>query len=121
MKFQDRTVERTHVKYQEPTRITCWLQSLPVQAELFLGVRWVGEGSSIRGCEIPIEEPVWPGGQATLTASFVAPEEPGTYQLVFDLGLKHLWWFSERNPESQHTIPVIVIDTTNGAKGSDER
>ena len=60
------------------------------------------------GDRTDLPAPIQPGQRIDLLVSVVAPDQPGTYQLQFDLILEQVGWF-EANGAPKYLVPVVVV------------
>ncbi|HVS03010.1 MAG TPA: hypothetical protein VMT16_09590 [Thermoanaerobaculia bacterium] len=77
-----------------------WPADPPVKVQLaYHWRRPGGEYVVFDGLRTPLPGPVGPGERLETTMTVEAPREPGTYQLVLDLVLEHIAWFSQRGAD----------------------
>jgi hypothetical protein len=66
---------------------------------VYLSYHWINSGGStvvFDGARTSLPGNIPPGGQATLSATLIAPNAPGNYTLRWDMVHEHVTWFSER-------------------------
>ncbi|MFC2173963.1 hypothetical protein ACFLU6_15275, partial [Acidobacteriota bacterium] len=76
--------------------------------QMVVGARWVRDSKIVATNQVVFDKKARPGKRVECQTPLKAPQEPGTYSLVFDMGLKGLWWFSERDPASVKVMSIEV-------------
>jgi hypothetical protein len=80
---------------------------------IYLGARWFNTDTGLQHSELrwPFITAVLPGESATMQIPLTAPEEPGTYELQWDVVQEQVTWFSEKSGVYNQTAVVVSSRT----------
>lgn len=84
---------------------------------ILLGARWINTATGQEYMQVrwPFPQPVMPGQEAQLTVAIKAPDEPGAYDLYWDLVQEEVTWFGYKTGYYVTTAVSVMPGKTAAA------